>query len=117
MKENLLESIQLCLDDETAKCGQCERKHDKAILTCRSVLEECKEVLEFVSKLGKLQTVEGDYKEQIDFACKTLVENPETLKPILIQYDNLVKQSMNYENMELPYWCYGWNGNKIDSEV
>lgn len=52
-----------------------------------------------------------EYQAALEMACKQLTERPEALQAVLVQYDNLVKQANGgCENMELPYWCYGFCG-------
>lgn len=52
-----------------------------------------------------------EYQAALEMACKQLIERPEALQAVLVQYDNLVKQANGgCENMELPYWCYGFCG-------
>lgn len=52
-----------------------------------------------------------EYQAALETACKQLIERPEALQAVLVQYDNLVKQANGgCENMELPYWCYGFCG-------
>lgn len=49
------------------------------------------------------------YEEAIQLMCEELIKAPERLKVVLKNYDSLVKQKIEKsEEMELPYWCYGW---------
>lgn len=50
-----------------------------------------------------------EYQAALEMACKQLIERPEALQAVLVQYDNLVKQANGgCKDMELPYWCYGF---------
>lgn len=52
-----------------------------------------------------------EYQIALEMACKQLINRPEALQAVLVQYDNLVKQANGgCEEMGLPYWCYGFCG-------
>lgn len=75
--------------------------------------DECVEKLSRYEGVLCLPDVQNaKYADAIQLACEELIKHPDCLKAVLIQYDSLVKQqAKECENMELPYWCYGWWGS------
>lgn len=51
------------------------------------------------------------YEDCITLDAELLKDNDEALKQVLRSYDRLVKEKNGCENLELPYWCYGFCGN------
>lgn len=49
-----------------------------------------------------------EYEDQIIINASLLKDNEEALKQVLRNYDQLVKEKNGQENLELPYWCYGF---------
>lgn len=51
------------------------------------------------------------YEDAIIASVCILKNNEEALKQVLRNYDRLVKEKNGSENLDLPYWCYGFCGN------
>lgn len=51
------------------------------------------------------------YEDAIIASVCILKNNEEALKQVFRNYDRLVKEKNGSENLDLPYWCYGFCGN------
>lgn len=59
----------------------------------------------------------SDYEKEINRMIETLNDNPEILRTILTNYDELVKEKCGQIDLVLPYWCYGFCGSESLEEI
>lgn len=57
-----------------------------------------------------------EYNKEIEKAAENAIQNPKLLEAVLKNYDELVKEKNNMNNLDLPYWCYGFGRADADSE-
>ena len=49
-----------------------------------------------------------EYNKEIEKAVQLVIQSPTLIGIMLKNYDQMVKEKSNMQNLELPYWCYGF---------
>lgn len=59
----------------------------------------------------------SDYEKEIEKMADFLMDNPDTLRAILRNYDWIVKGKTAQRDLPLPYWCYCCCGSNEEEMI